>query len=228
MMVVITGFSLPWQKESWLRAGWLHNALTVELQVNIYIYYNIVLSAYYISWKKRFNIIILHALLYYMHRWLRQNTRSHPFHFVMAWSISQQNPVWWCLVFRGFKCFAQEVELRRIQENSTVCVFRAANLLLFHDSLLPALTIDSEQLFSLVFFCCLVDLSLSLLCFLSTLEYKLACLAAVNARVENWKSRMSTNVYKRIPRDHRFQSQMKDMLGNHPQPTQNQSIHSSR
>ena len=70
--------------------------------------------------------------------------------------------------------------------------------------------------------------SLSLLCFLSTLEYKLACLAAVNARVENWKSRMSTNVYKRIPRDHRFQSQMKDMLGNHPQPTQNQSIHSSR
>ena len=120
------------------------------------------------------------------------------------------------------------MELRRIQENSTVCVFRAANLLLFHDSLLPALTIDSEQLFSLVFFCCLVDLSLSLLCFLSTLEYKLACLAAVNARVENWKSRMSTNVYKRIPRDHRFQSQMKDMLGNHPQPTQNQSIHSSR
>ena len=109
-----------------------------------------------------FNIIILHALLYYMHRWLRQNTRSHPFHFVMAWSISQQNPVWWCLVFRGFKCFAQEVELRRIQENSTVCVFRAANLLLFHDSLLPALTIDSEQLFSLVFFCCFVDLSLSL------------------------------------------------------------------
>ena len=72
------------------------------------------------------------------------------------------------------------------------------------------------------------SLSLSLLCFLSTLEYKLACLSAVNARVENWKSRMSTNVYKRIPRDHRFQSQMKDMLGNHPQPTQNQSIHSSR